>query len=289
MKVGFVGTGIMGTRMAAHLLGHGHELRVHNRTRHRATSLVEAGALWAETAGEAAGSSEVLFTMLAHPESVETMALGPGGFLAAMQPGTLWVDCTTVKPTVSRKMASAAAGRHLRFLDAPVSGSKWQAERAELTFLVGGEPGDLASCRPLLDVMGQAVVHVGGHGMGSSMKVVINNLLGATMEAFSESMVLGEALGIAQETLFEVFLNGIVVPRFIALKREKLLQEDYEPEFPLRWIQKDLEMAGETAFELGVSMPVGNAAKEIYQLAVRRGLGELDISAIYAFLKERSL
>jgi len=121
------------------------------------------------------------------------------------------------------------------------------------------------------------------------MKIVVNNLMGATMEAFSESMVLGETLGISQEKLFEVFLGGVVAPKFIALKREKIILEDYEPEFPLRWIQKDLEMVTETAFELGVSMPLGNASKEIYQLAVRRGLGDLDFSAIYAFLKERSL
>ena len=289
MRVGFVGTGIMGSRMAANLLRHGHDLHVHNRTRHRTTSLVEAGARWAETAGEAAESAEVLFTMLAHPESVETMALGEGGFLERMRPGTIWIDCSTVKPSFSRKMADEAALREVRFLDAPVTGSKAQAENAELTFLVGGETADLDACRSLLEVLGRVVVHVGGHGMGAAMKIVVNNLMGATMEAFPESMVLGETLGISQEKLFEVFLGGVVAPKFIALKREKIILEDYEPEFPLRWIQKDLEMVTETAFELGVSMPLGNASKEIYQLAVRRGLGDLDFSAIYAFLKERSL
>jgi len=289
MRVGFVGTGIMGGRMAANLLRYGYVLHVHNRTRHRTTALVEAGASWAETAGEAAERAEVLFTMLAHPESVETMALGGGGFLERMRPGTIWIDCSTVKPSFSRRMAGEAARREVRFLDAPVSGSKAQAENADLTFFVGGEPADLDACRALLEVLGRAVVHVGGHGMGAAMKIVINNLLGTAMGAFSESMVLGEALGISQEKLFEIILGSIVAPKVIALKREKIILEDYEPEFPLRWIQKDLEMVTETAFELGVSMPLGNASKEIYQLAVRRGLGDLDFSAIYAFLKERSL
>ena len=288
MKIGFIGTGIMGSRMAAHLLKQGHELHVHNRTRHRTSSLVESGAIWAETAWEAAEQMDVVVTMLAHPASVEQMALGPDGFLGRMSAGSIWVDCSTVNPSFSQHMAGEAKGSGVRFLDAPVGGSKGPAERAELVFLVGGEAKDLEACRPVLEAMGRAVVHVGGNGMGSAMKIVINNLLGTTMEAFAESMVLGESLGISQKMLFDVILGGIVAPQFIGLKREKLEQEDYEPEFPLRWLQKDLEMVAQTAYEQGVAMPIGNAAKEIYQLAVRRGLGDLDFSAIYAFLKERS-
>ena len=114
MRIGFIGTGIMGSRMAAHLLGHSHELHIHNRTRHRARSLLETGAHWAESPAEAAEHAEVVITMLAHPESVQSMALGPHGFLASMQPGSIWIDCSTVKPSFSRQMAQEGAARGLR-------------------------------------------------------------------------------------------------------------------------------------------------------------------------------
>ena len=288
MKVAVVGTGIMGSRMATNLLAAGHTVWVHNRTRHRATGLIEAGAVWSEAPADAAQKADILITMLAHPEAVEAAALGDAGFLEGMDTGKLWIDCSTVKPSFSRRMAQEASACGIRFLDAPVLGSKGPAERAELTFVVGGEQSDLDRCRPLLEVMGTTVVHVGGHGTGSAMKMVINHLLGATMEAAAESLVLGESLGIPQETLFDVMLGGIVAPKFIALKKEKIVREDFEPEFPMRWLQKDLVMVSQTAYEHGVAMPVANAAKEVYQLAVRRGLGDLDFSAIYAFLREQS-
>lgn len=288
MNVAIVGTGIMGSRMATNLLAAGHTVWVHNRTRHRATGLIEAGAVWSEAPGEAAQMVDILVTMLADPEAVETAALGEAGFLGRMAAGKLWIDCSTVKPSFSRRMAQEASAGGVRFLDAPVLGSKGPAERAELTFVVGGEKLDIEHCRPLLEVMGSAVVHVGGHGMGSAMKLVINHLLGTTMEAVAESLVLGESLGIPQETLFAVMLGGIAAPKFVALKKEKIVQEDYEPEFPMRLLQKDLEMVSQTAYEHGVAMPLANTAKEVYRLAVRRGLGDLDFSAIYAFLRERS-
>lgn len=283
MKIGFIGLGIMGSRMAANLQRNGRHLIIHNRSQEKAAELLANGAEWAETPA-AAAQVEVLFTMLAHPDAVREAALGPDGFLAQMPPGSLWVDCSTVNPSFSRQMAAQASQRQIRFLDAPVAGSKDAAQNARLRFIVGGAAEDVAACQPLFEQMGQHVAHVGGHGMGSGLKVVVNYLLAASMATFAEGMALAQAQGLSQEMLFNVLLGGPVVAPFVAGKREKMSSGDYEVDFPLRWMQKDLQMTAVTAYESGVPMPMANTAKELYQQAIQNGWGDCDFSAIYGFL-----
>ncbi|MGB2960223.1 MAG: NAD-binding protein [Bacteroidota bacterium] len=134
-------------------------------------------------------------------------------------------------------------------------------------------------------MMGKRIVHVGGHGMGISLKLVINSILAAAMVSFSEGIILGQALGVSREMLFKVLLGGPVAAPFLSMKKEKLEREEYEPEFSLQWMQKDLQMTSMAAFEAGVPMPVSNVVKEIYRLAIRNGFGEKDFSSIYSFLK----
>ena len=155
-------------------------------------------------------------------------------------------------------------------------------------FLVGGEAGDLEQIRPVFEAMGRAINHVGTHGMGTSLKVVVNMLLATAMATFAEGMALGESLGLSQETLLTVVIGGPIVAPFMVGKKSKMETGDYEPEFPLQWMHKDLQMAALTAYETGVPLPVANASKELYQLAVRDGLGEVDFSAIYAYLSGKN-
>src|SRR5260221_8472912 len=176
MRVGFIGLGAMGSRMAANLQKSGCQLVVFNRTRDRASSLVGQGATWADTPAAVGEQVEILFTMLAHPAAVQETALGKDGFLGRLRPEALWVDCSTVNPSFSREMASEAQAREVRFLDAPVAGSREPAARGELAFFVGGDLADLQACRSLLQAMGSKILHLGSHGMGSALKMV-NNLL----------------------------------------------------------------------------------------------------------------
>src|SRR5207247_1227012 len=223
------------------------------------------------------------FTMLAHPDAVEQAALGENGFLDHLKPNALWIDCSSVNPSFSKKMATEAARREVHFVDAPVTGSAPAAEEAKLVFWVGADPADLERIRPLLLCMGNKIVHVGGHGMGTSMKMVINLLLGNAMAAFAEGMALGEGLGISREVLFDSLLGTPAVAPFLASKREKIESGNYEAEFPLRWMQKDMQLAAASAYESGVAMPLTNTAKELYRLAMRGGHGTEDFSAIYEF------
>jgi 3-hydroxyisobutyrate dehydrogenase-like beta-hydroxyacid dehydrogenase len=287
MKVGFIGLGIMGSRMAANLQKCGHTLVVFNRTQEKAESLKAGGARWGDSPAAVASHAEIIFTMLAHPDAVKEAALGKDGLLSHPGPNLMWVDCSTVNPSFSRQMAVAAQARGIRFLGAPVTGSKGQAALATLTFWVGGAAVDLESCRPLLECMGNRILHCGGQGAGASVKMVMNQLLGTAMAAFAEGLVLGESLGLSREVLLEVLLGSPAVAPFLAFKRERIDSGSYgQADFPLRWLQKDLHLATMSAYETGAAMPLTNMAKEIYRLAIRDGRGSEDFSAIYDYLAQ---
>jgi glyoxylate/succinic semialdehyde reductase len=286
MKVGFIGLGIMGGRMAANLEKQGNSLVVFNRTRAKAEPLLGRCGKFADSPAKVAEQVDVLFTMLAHPDAVEQAALGADGFLNYLRPHALWVDCSSVNPSFSKRMTAEAACRQVHFVDAPVTGSAPAAADAKLIFWVGADSADLERIRPFLLCMGNRIVHTGGHGSGTSMKMVINLLLGTGMAAFAEAMALGEGLGLSQEMLFDSLLGTPAVAPFLATKRDKIENRNYKAEFPLRWMQKDMHLAAVSGYEAGVPMPLANLTKEMYRLAMRDGHDTDDFSAIYEFLTD---
>src|SRR5207249_9725582 len=195
--------------------------------------LMAKGAKWVDSPAALAQQVEVIFTMLAHPDAVEEAVLGKAGFLQHPERGPMWIDCSTVNPSFSRKMATEAKARGVGFLGAPVTGSKGQAELAKLTFWVGGETSDLETYRPLLECMGNKIVHCGGPGTGTALKMVMNQLLGTTMAAFAEGLALGESLGLSRKILFEALLGSPAAAPFLAVKRDRIESGNYDPaDFP---------------------------------------------------------
>jgi 3-hydroxyisobutyrate dehydrogenase/glyoxylate/succinic semialdehyde reductase len=287
MNIAFLGLGIMGGGMAANLVRTGHSLTVWNRTAQKAAPLAELGAAVAQAPAEAVPQAQVVFTMLSTPAAVEETALGEGGFLPAMHPGALWVDCSTVDPAFSRRMAAESARRGARFVDAPVTGSKDAARDGKLRFLVGAGAADLEEIRPLLERMGSAIVHAGEQGMGASIKLVFNLIVAQAMLAYAEGLALGEAMGFPRERLLELTIGSPQVPPLFALKRSRLESDVYDADFPLRWMQKDLHLAALTGYEMGVAMPQTSLAKEVFRLAMNAGLGDEDFAAIVKFIGER--
>src|SRR5438067_9478885 len=284
MKIGFIGLGIMGSRMATNLQKHGCSLVMFNRTRAKAERLLGPCGTFSDSPAKVADQVDTLFTMLANPDAVEELALRANGFLNYLRPNALWVDCSSVNPSFSKKMAAAAEARQVHFVDAPVTGSAVPAAEGKLIFWVGADPADLEKIRPLLLCMSNKIVHAGEEGAGASMKTVVNLLLGNAMAAFAEGMALGEGLGLSRKMLFDSLLDTPVVAPFLKSKRFKIDERNYEAEFPLRWMQKDMHLASVSAYESGVAMPVTNAAKELYRLAMRDGHASQDFSAIYQFL-----
>lgn len=287
MKIGFIGLGLMGSRMAANLQKHGHDLVVFNRTKAKGDRLVAEGATWAGSPAEVARQAATVVTMVADPEALIEVAQGNDGLLEQLRPDGLWLDCSTVNPSCTRKMAAAARAVGARFVDAPVAGTIGPAEQAQLLFLAGGDDADVEACRPLFDAMGRGVIHVGGSGMGTSLKMVFNLLLAEAIVAFGEGLVLGQALGIPREKLLEILPGAPVAAPFVSGKQGKIESGEYSPEFPLKWMHKDLQLASISAYEQNLPLLAGSAVKEIFALAAADGLGEDDFSAICGFLEAR--
>jgi 3-hydroxyisobutyrate dehydrogenase/glyoxylate/succinic semialdehyde reductase len=280
MRIGFIGLGIMGSRMAARLTAAGHAPTVFNRTPGKAGALVEAGATEAPSAPDAARGADVVITVLSDPAAVRAMAVGEGGFLPAMRAGALWIDCSTIDPATAREMAAAAAERSVRYLDAPVAGSKIPAEKGELLFVAGGEVNDIAEAAPLFEAMGRATIHAGPVGAGASLKLCNNLLLGAAMLAFAEALAAGKAMGLDQDVLLEALGNSPAAAPVLKLKTDKVRNADWSPEFPLKHQHKDLHLLLQTAYEAGLPLPLAAAAKERYGDARAAEMGDLDFSAV---------
>jgi 3-hydroxyisobutyrate dehydrogenase/glyoxylate/succinic semialdehyde reductase len=186
--------------MAANLQDHGYQLVIFNRSRDQADALLKKGATWGKTPAGTAGVVDVLFTMPSLPDAVAAMAFGHSEFLTAMRPGSIWINSSTVNASFAQRMAEDARAKGVHYLDAPVIGSTDAAARGDLVFMVGGETSDLDVCRPLLSCMGKHIVHVGGHGLGSSLKM-LNNL-------FAAVAALGQALGVPRQTILDTFHAG---------------------------------------------------------------------------------
>lgn len=285
MKVGFIGLGIMGGNMASNLLKAGYEVYLYNRSPHIAEALKSHGGIVLDSPAAVANRAEVLITMLGDPDAVHSTAFGADGFLDNLSRNSLWMDVTTVDPGFAGEMAKAARQRSIHYMDAPVLGSKAPAENGELVFLIGGDQRDLDLVRPLLEVMGKAIQHVGAQTKGAAMKMVFNHQLGQAMAAFAEAVNLGSAMGLNEQEVRETLLKGPVTAPFLEGKREKFNQEDYSAEFPLKWMQKDLQLASKAAYEAQKSLFMANTAKELYQLAQQNGWSDADFSAIYAYFQ----
>ncbi|PTX43113.1 3-hydroxyisobutyrate dehydrogenase/glyoxylate/succinic semialdehyde reductase [Christiangramia gaetbulicola] len=287
MKIGFIGLGIMGSRMAANLLKAGHSLKIYNRTKAKAEELIHEGADWCESPKAAGEGVDVMFTMLEKPDVVESLATGSDGFLAGLKKGSLWIDSSTVNPSFSERMSRLASESGIRFMDAPVSGSKVPAQEGELLFLCGGTKEDFEEAKPLFMEMGKDAVHIGEAGKGSAMKIMINQLLGQSILAFSESLNLGMAMGIDKKTGMDILLKTPVTAPILDVFRSRIENNEYEANFPLKHLQKDLHLFTETAFELGQPSPLTSAAKEVYGMAKHKNMADLDFTAVFKYLHEK--
>ncbi|MEM9887018.1 MAG: NAD(P)-dependent oxidoreductase [Bacteroidota bacterium] len=286
MKVSFIGLGIMGSRMAKNLLKAGIDLTVYNRSAAAAIELEKAGAKRAKSIVEATKSADVVITMLANPEVVQSVMLGAGKGLENMSPTSIWLDASTVNPSFSLHCAEQAKKQQVRFLDTPVAGTKPHAENAELTFFVGGEATNLEVVQTLLKQMGQKVLHIGEIGKGASFKMLVNALLAQSMLIFSETVLLGEKMGLDKDFLLNTLPNLVVSAPFTKAKASMIKSENYEVQFPLELMHKDLHLASLCAYENGQPLYLANIAKEIYAAAKQVGMGRLDFAAVHQYLEE---
>ena len=283
-RIGFVGLGAMGSRMARRLLTAGYSLTVYNRTSAKAEALQANRAAVAESPRALARGVDCIFSSLADDRAVEDVYLGPDGILAAARPGTVCIDLSTIAPSTARRLAEAARARGVAVLDAPVSGSTAQAETGKLVIFVGGDEATYRGCRPLLDVLGTSS-YLGASGMGATMKLVANALLGAGMQALAEAIVLGEKAGLDRDRLLDVLSETPVVAPAHKGKLENARRGVYPVAFALSLMYKDFGLIVREAVQLSVPMPVTAAAQQLCAVAHARGRRE-DYSAVIGLMED---
>jgi 3-hydroxyisobutyrate dehydrogenase-like beta-hydroxyacid dehydrogenase len=279
--IGFIGLGIMGSRQAACLARAGFELTVYNRTRERAEAwAAEHRGAVAESPREVGERSDVVVTMVVDGPQVEQLLLGDDGATAAARPGTLFVDMSTIGPTEARKIGAALRERGHGFVDAPVTGSAPKAQDGTLTIMAGGSEQDMARARPLLEAMGELIVHVGEAGTGQQVKVLSNAVTAVNCATLAQALVVGRRAGVDLDALLEVMGAGSANSTMLQLKSAPMLAHDFAPLFKLDHMLKDLLLCLEEARTAGAGFPFAALAGELYAAGAGRGLGEQDFAAV---------
>src|SRR5579884_3149921 len=286
MQVAWIGLGLMGQPMARNLLRAGHSLTVWNRTVARAQALEAQGARRAAT--PAAAAAEVVFTCVSDPPALQEVLWGPQGVLSGLRAGTVLVDCSTVSPDLARSVAEACAARGAEFLEAPVTGGTWGAERGEFTFLLAGNEQAIARVQPLLDALGRQFFHCGPHGAAQTVKLALNLLYALEVEGLAEALALVRAAGLPDERLLAPLAVSMGRSPLLDVKAPLMARDDFPPSFPLRLMHKDLGLALDLANRLGVPLPATAVARELYS-AVRGRLAEdADYAAVARFWPRRT-
>lgn len=280
-NLGFVGLGVMGGRIAARLLDAGHDVSGYNRTKSKASWLVERGLRLLDTPREVAAASEVVFTMVTDTAALLAVAEGDDGILAGLGPGKVYVDMSTVSPRLARELAASAAGTGAAMLDAPVSGSVSTLEKGQLSIMVGGEAEVLERVRPILEAIGPKVIHIGANGQAVLMKTAINLNLAVQLTAFSEGLLIAEKGGIPRDVAIEAMLASVIASPSLAYRAPFVFELPEEAWFDVNMMQKDLLLALESGRAAGVPMPTTATVNEL--LSACRGLGvdKEDFAVIY--------
>jgi 3-hydroxyisobutyrate dehydrogenase-like beta-hydroxyacid dehydrogenase len=284
MRIGFIGLGIMGSRMASNLLAKGHSVTIWNRTATRAAELLGAGARWAETPRALAADVDVVCTCVADPAALAAVSEGADGFLAGMGQGALAIDFSTVGPVASLRLAEGCRARGARFLASPVTGSKNGAAAGTLLLMCGGSAETFAAAKPVLDAVGGKAIHVGDVAQAARIKLVGNLMIAHLVEALAEGAALAERSGVGIEKLLEVVQSSGFASPFWDFKGAALAAHDFSTHFSIDLMHKDLTLALGEGAALGVPLPGTAAIREVYQLARTRGLGARDIVATAAVI-----
>lgn len=263
MRVGFIGLGAMGSRMAGRLLAAHHDVVVYNRTLERARPLEQRGAKVAATPRELAAGAEIVCSSVANDAALEQVMFGPDGALAGTRTGTVLIEMSTVNPRTSRRLHEAARSKGVSVLDAPVSGSTVQAEEGQLVIFVGGEEDVYQKCQPILGALGSKTFYLGASGAGATMKLCVNTLLGLGVQALAEAIALGVKAGLPRERFLQVLGETAVVSPSQKSKLDNARKDEYPAAFALRLMFKDFGLILETAMELSVSMPATAAAVQV--------------------------
>lgn len=285
-RVGFIGLGIMGKPMAQNLLSAGYPLTVHSRSTGPVDEMVAAGATRGASPQHVAGASDVIITMLPDTQDVESVLFGGEGLASGAAAGSLVIDMSTIDPGPARAFAARLAERSVAMVDAPVSGGEKGAIEGTLSIMIGGAEADVARAKPLFDVLGSTIVHVGGNGAGQVCKACNQLVVGATIEAVAEALSLAERSGVDPAKVREALLGGFAGSKILEVHGQRMLDRTYEPGFRARLHAKDAGIVLKAAADSGAPVPSFQVVAAQFAKLVEAGGGELDHSALRTLLDE---
>ena len=287
-KIAYLGLGIMGQGMAANLVKAGYPVTVWNRTAARCEPLVAKGATQAGSVAEAVAGADVVMYCVSDDAAVEALVFGEGGVLAGVKAGQIVIDLTTIHPDTTRKEAAAYAEKGVKFLDAPVHGSKNEAANGGLWMLIGGDRELFEQVKPILEVLSETTHYMGGTAMGTSMKLVGNLIVASMLEALGEAMTLATKAGLDPEDVLGVLhVTDFKSPIFDGVGK-MLINRDFTTNFSLKLMLKDANLIARFAQDLNVPVPASAATREVIKAAVNNGWGEENASAFIKQLEEQA-
>jgi len=279
--IAFIGLGIMGSPMAAHLATAGHQVIGFDRSPERIAALVEAGGIAADSTAKAVADADVVAVMVPDSPHVQEVLTGEGGVFENARAGTLIIDFSSIRPDVTTELATLAAKSGFRLIDAPVSGGEAGAVNASLSIMVGGADEDVAAAKPILDVVGKTIVHVGPNGSGQTVKAANQLILAGNIHLLAEAIVFLEAYGVDTAAAVEVLGGGLAGSAVLNQKAQKMLDRSFDPGFRIDLHHKDLGIVTSAAREAGVVIPLGAAVAQLMASARANGDGGLDHSGLF--------
>lgn len=280
MKIAFIGLGIMGSPMSVHLAEAGHEVSGFNTTPAKTRPLVDAGGRAAESIADAVRDADVVAVMVPDSPDVTEVLTGEDGVFINARPGTLIIDFSSIRPDVTVELAQQAQEKGYRILDAPVSGGEAGAVNAVLSIMVGGKEADFIAAKPLFDVVGNTVVHVGPSGSGQTVKAANQLMVAGNIQLLAEAVIFLEAYGVDTKAALEVLGGGLAGSKVLDQKGEKMLSRSFEPGFRIELHHKDMGIVTSAAREAGVVVPLGALVAQLMASANAVGDGGLDHSAL---------
>ena len=285
-NLGFVGLGVMGSRVVKRLLDAGHSVTGYNRTKSKAQWLIDAGMKWADSPRLVAQVTDIVFTMVTNTAALHAVTLGEEGILAGLSRGKIYVDMSTVSPAAGRELAAQVAAKGAAMIDAPVSGSVVTLEQGTLSIMVGGDEAVYEKVKPILLDIGPKVTRVGGNEHAALMKVATNLSLAVQMLAFSEGVLLAEKFGIAREKAVEVLLNSVIASPMVKYRGPFVLKMPEEAWFDVNMMQKDLSLALELGEQLGIPLPTTKTTNDMLTTTREMGLDKEDFAVMFQALSK---
>jgi len=279
-RVGFIGLGLMGSGMSMNLLKAGFPLTVWNRTRSKMKPLLDAGAEGAGSPREVTERSDVVIDIVTDSPDVEEVLLGPEGVIHGAKPGTIVIDMSTISPAVTRRIAAELAKKDVRMLDAPVSGGAIGARNGTLSIMVGGDAETFQECLPIFQAMGKTITHVGGHGMGQTVKLCNQILVGLNMLAVAEALMFASKAGVDLEKAYAAVSGGAAGSWQLTNNGARLLKGDLEPGFKVKDYLKDLRLIMETAAEIKMPLVGTSVVHQMFRSLDAEGLREKGTQAV---------